>query len=378
LQPQQLIYELMIRTHVGCRQCVALAVILVVCVAFYGEAAAETAAPATKSLSVRRATARIQIDGRLDEPDWAACEKVTLVGYRPDEILGDSTECRILWDDDFLYLSWFCTDRDAWGTYTVRDEPLYNEEVVEAFINPDGDRETYIELDEMIHSQESNQEQASRLIQLLNMKRSERWLDVCCGHGRYLLPMVSQGFRVSGLDASPDMMKALERRATRQGVVANVIRCDMREIPFSNFFHGAFLLGTSFGIFEDFSEDVRALHSIRRSIIPGGKFLIDQVNPTSLFQNGPQEKRTFQFREQTITEEILLDDSKAFYILHRVLQRGSWTKEWTMRYRYYSVTRLTETLLEAGFLPIDLFGELGGTPYHQDSPRLVVCCLRKN
>ncbi len=101
---------------------------------------------ATVSHTVRRATAEVTVDGRLDEPDWQASEIIMLGGYKGEQ-LKQPTQCRLLWDDTFLYISWFCTDSDIWSTLTVRDDPLYDEEVVEAFINPDGDRETYLELE---------------------------------------------------------------------------------------------------------------------------------------------------------------------------------------------------------------------------------------
>lgn len=45
-----------------------------------------------------------------------------------------ATRVRICGDDTRLYVRFDCADRDIWSTYTRRDEPLYNEEVVEVFI----------------------------------------------------------------------------------------------------------------------------------------------------------------------------------------------------------------------------------------------------
>lgn len=46
------------------------------------------------------------------------------------------TAARICADQHALYLRFDCMDRDIWGSYTRRDEPLYDEEVVEIFISP--------------------------------------------------------------------------------------------------------------------------------------------------------------------------------------------------------------------------------------------------
>lgn len=46
------------------------------------------------------------------------------------------TLLRVCFDDSALYARFECTDRDIWGTYTERDDPLYDEEVVEVMIAP--------------------------------------------------------------------------------------------------------------------------------------------------------------------------------------------------------------------------------------------------
>src|SRR5581483_12093733 len=43
------------------------------------------------------------------------------------------TRVCICFDETALYVRFDCEDRDIWGTYTQRDEPLYEEEVVEVF-----------------------------------------------------------------------------------------------------------------------------------------------------------------------------------------------------------------------------------------------------
>jgi hypothetical protein len=46
------------------------------------------------------------------------------------------TTARLAWDDAALYARFDCADRDAWGTMTRRDDPIYQEEVVELFLAP--------------------------------------------------------------------------------------------------------------------------------------------------------------------------------------------------------------------------------------------------
>jgi hypothetical protein len=43
---------------------------------------------------------------------------------------------RTAWDEAALHVRFDCADRDAWGTYRQRNDPLYLEEAVEIFLAP--------------------------------------------------------------------------------------------------------------------------------------------------------------------------------------------------------------------------------------------------
>jgi len=44
------------------------------------------------------------------------------------------TRVRVAWNDEALYVRFDCEDRDAWGTFERRDDPVYEEEAVEIFL----------------------------------------------------------------------------------------------------------------------------------------------------------------------------------------------------------------------------------------------------
>ena len=57
------------------------------------------------------------------------------------------TTVRAAWDADELRIQVHAEDRDAWATITQRDGPLWEEEVVEVFLDPVGDGECYFEFE---------------------------------------------------------------------------------------------------------------------------------------------------------------------------------------------------------------------------------------
>jgi len=101
----------------------------------------------------RRTQEPMVIDGHLSESVWAQLEPVgdfRLVDGEGEPQL--PTEVRACWDDQYLYLGFVCVDTDIWGTMQERDDPIYEEEVVEAFISSCGDVTRYYEFNFSPHN----------------------------------------------------------------------------------------------------------------------------------------------------------------------------------------------------------------------------------
>jgi len=111
----------------------------------------------------------IGIDGDLHKAPWRSLEPVWLRpshGRAPEidvalarrqlapdappldaAIAFQPTALRVCCDAARLYVAFHCVDRDVWGSFDGRNQPIYTEEVVEAFLAPDGDVRRYVELE---------------------------------------------------------------------------------------------------------------------------------------------------------------------------------------------------------------------------------------
>ncbi len=101
-----------------------------------------------------RAQDEIHVDGKLDEFTWAALPRVgRFIDIRdhnnPDAL---DTQATLAWDNTNLYIAFACVDPEPWGTMMQRDQHLWNEEVVEVFLDPDGDGHDYPELEVSPHN----------------------------------------------------------------------------------------------------------------------------------------------------------------------------------------------------------------------------------
>jgi hypothetical protein len=103
--------------------------------------------PPLPTLVCRRIAAPPALDGDLSKPPWPDIPPAPLVDATGRGAPAQPTALRAAWTDTHLYLAFACEDRDIWGTYTQRDDALYEEEVVEAFLCPTGDLHRYVELE---------------------------------------------------------------------------------------------------------------------------------------------------------------------------------------------------------------------------------------
>jgi hypothetical protein len=100
-------------------------------------------------LRVPRVAHRIRVDGDLFKVPWRGIAPVWLLpaqGGAPGAGF-QSTALRLAHDGERLYVAFDCADRDVWGSHSGRNAPIYEEEVVEAFLAPGADPRRYFELE---------------------------------------------------------------------------------------------------------------------------------------------------------------------------------------------------------------------------------------
>jgi hypothetical protein len=103
--------------------------------------AVSAAAVQEQGYTVRRAEVPRAALLAADAGAWADAGSIE---WGPSEY---STAFRALWSDDGLYVLWEAVDPSPWSTMTERDAHLWEEEVVEVFLDLDGSGTHYYELE---------------------------------------------------------------------------------------------------------------------------------------------------------------------------------------------------------------------------------------
>lgn len=197
---------------------------------------------------------------------------------------------------------------------------------------------------------------------LLDVPSGADILDVGCGFGRVAGPLARRGYRVTGIDISPEQLRLAEQR--NPGPI--YLQADMRRPP-PGPFDAAVNLFSSFGYFDDAREDAVALDAWARCLRPGGVLVMELMHRDRVAYlygqpiehvGGPSETGHMDWVTGVRTA------TRTY---------GSIVK--TFRVRLYTVTALVDLLRQAGFHTVEAFGSLRGGEVTPES-RLAIRAVR--
>ena len=235
--------------------------------------------------------------------------------------------------------------------------------------------ETYLELYAHRDEQEAR-ENLRALLSHIPCDRDEPVLDLCCGAGRYLCALREMGFRqLYGLDLSETLLEAAERTLAAESsdtpCQIDLIKADMRCIPFENHFCAVLSLFSSFGYFDEDRENRVVLEGVYRALKPGGVFVLDHMNRRYVVEHlTPMDEGERQGR-WVRNERRITPDGKRVEKTTTIRDDEGHEETFHESVRLYTPQELSAILIEIGFRDLGLYGGFDGQPLRPDSPRLL-------
>lgn len=217
---------------------------------------------------------------------------------------------------------------------------------------------------------EEAQEFIERLMVHLNLPKSSKLLDLACGAGRHARVLHKLGYKVTGVDLSPNSIEEANKQAT-DGM--DFFVHDMRDtLPTK--FDAIFNLFTSFGYFETLEDNLKVLNSVFNALPSHGILTID-------FMNAEKIVRELKSRQELERDGIQFNIKKEV-INGRIIKTIAFQAEEKSYFFQEKVQALYlsdfEALLEkAGFILEERFGNYaleGYDAYHSD--RLILICRK--
>jgi len=192
-------------------------------------------------------------------------------------------------------------------------------------------------------------------------------LDLACGAGRHTAALRRRGYRTLGIDLSLTLLARMGERGLPR------VAGDMCRLPFAaGSFDWVLNFFTSFGYFESERENFQVLEEIARVLTPGGRFLLDILNPgPALAHLKPRETQELDGRRVEIERWY---DAVHKRINKRIVVHapGETPRRFLESVRAYQPEEVTMGLHWAGLEVTALYGNFQGDPYERDSERLIL------
>ncbi len=224
-----------------------------------------------------------------------------------------------------------------------------------------------------------NSEEAREAVDLIlrhaKVPAGARVFDLCCGPGRHLTQMSE---KIDATLFGGDLSAALLARAQSRNPNANLVRLDMRHLPWgddafdlvTNFF-------TAFGYFDNDEENFGVFQEVARTLKPGGYFFFDFLNAHRVIAesaSGPTEESIDSDEGyRKVVHRRISSDGKRIKKDETYISGEEVLREIHESVRLFTNEELERSLRSLGFEVVYKFGDYSGSAYDPaTSSRLIL------
>lgn len=210
-------------------------------------------------------------------------------------------------------------------------------------------------------------------------------LEPMCGSGRFLLPLLEQGFDIEGADGSPDMLQACREHAKKRGLTPVLYEQLLHQLELSRRYGLILIPAGSFCLLIDPVQARESLERLHSLLLPGGKLVLE------IERYKPQADHSWpwggRWVERADGAKILLswlghykEAERTSYSLGRyeLIKDGQLlvTEFEDFNLRFYDPPEFHALLETAGFTAIRTFKAYANIPPEETDESLVFECVR--
>lgn len=206
-----------------------------------------------------------------------------------------------------------------------------------------------------------------RLVRRIVLPKGSFIIDLGCGKGRHSVSLHQLGFNVLGVDLSAESI-AIARQKEEEGLRFDVQ--DMRDFRAPQPADCIMNLFTSFGYFENESENNRVLERVCETLVPGGYFIIDYFN-SEMVQRCDGDSKEITIQDIRFSMNKRIENNRVIKTID--VADGSETYHFEEKVQLFKKDQLSQMLIAHDLEPIATFGDYNLNPFETNvSDRLII------
>ena len=211
----------------------------------------------------------------------------------------------------------------------------------------------------------------NNLVEYLKLKKGSKLIDIGCGKGRHANYLNSLGFDVVGIDLSPNNIAAAKKNEKSN---LHFVVQDMRKVYLEDKFDIAINLFTSFGYFNNDTDEQAAINAMAKNLKSEGILVIDFMNVKKVITN-------LVMSEQKSINNVVFDIQKKVennYIIKNIsIYDKAIKQKFQEKVKVLTLTDFYELITNADLKIINIFGNYKLDDFDATtSDRLILICKK--
>jgi SAM-dependent methyltransferase len=215
---------------------------------------------------------------------------------------------------------------------------------------------------------------------LSKLHKNTRILDICCGTGQMAQQLKNLGYKVTGIDGSPEMLKYARENA--HGVV--FLQADARSFQLPQKYHAVISIFDSLNHIMSIKELKSVFSCTYNTLRNGGLFMFDLNTEAGYFNEWSGDFTIVEDDHVCVvrstystTKRTAIFDATIF----RLIDDSWYRNDVTLYQKCYAPARVKSALKSAGFTDIEVYGfdwESGMKSLDKDARRAFFLCRKSS
>ena len=223
------------------------------------------------------------------------------------------------------------------------------------------------------------EKEAAIIAKLLQVKRGDSLLDVCCGYGRHALVLTENyHLKVTGIDISSGLITAAKRFAGEKGLDIKYEVRNAINMLWDEEFDSAMIAFNTVSLFSEI-DVLSVLQGINLSLKQGGRVFIDLDNKPYNCRYGTYTTNWYSWPSGLTLQEIYFYEDTSIEVCRDIIfnKDAEGARDSIVLKRIYARDEIDAILTDNGFKVEQVYGDWDLTPLQEKSPKMILSGIKK-